>query len=58
VKPEIYERKDLATRLDGNNVSMESEVDQAARNQLLYNTYLAMFKGKSKLLFTSMSGNF
>ena len=58
ISPEIYERQGGSTRLDGNNVSMESEVDQATRNQLLYNTYLAMFKGKSKLLFTSMGSNF
>jgi len=35
---------------DGNDVSMGREIIESAKNQTMYNAYLAMVKGKMRLL--------
>ena len=50
VEPTIYEPHTTAVQPDGNDVSLNQEIMESAKNQTLYNTYLAMVKGKMRLL--------
>jgi flagellar basal body rod protein FlgB len=39
-----------AVQADGNDVAVGKEIIQAAENQTLYNAYIAMARGKIRLL--------
>ena len=53
--PEIRQADATMVQPDGNDVSSEREVAALARNQLLYNTYAQLTRGKMKLLNTAMT---
>jgi flagellar basal-body rod protein FlgB len=55
VEPEIYEPRNTAVGVDGNDVQLDKEVLQAAENTMLYNTYVALQRGKSRLINTAIS---
>ena len=50
VQPEVYEPRDTMEQSDGNDVSLNREIIGSAKNQTLYSAYLAMTKGKMRLL--------
>lgn len=50
VEPEIFEPRTTAVQADGNDVAVGKEIIQAAENQTLYNAYIAMARGKIRLL--------
>ncbi len=50
VEPEVYEPRDTMEQPDGNDVSLNREIMESAKNQTMYNAYLAMTKGKMRLL--------
>ena len=50
VEPQIFEPKNTAVQADGNDVAVGKEIIQAAENQTLYNAYIAMARGKIRLL--------
>jgi flagellar basal-body rod protein FlgB len=50
VEPQIYEPRDTMEQPDGNDVSLNREIIESAKNQTMYNAYLAMVKGKMRLL--------
>lgn len=51
----IYEPRSTGVQPDGNDVSMSKEIMESAKNQTLYDTYLAMAKGKMKLMTIASS---
>lgn len=53
VEPEVYEPRSTMVHVDGNDVSLNREIMESAKNQTLYNAYLAMVKGKMRLLNTA-----
>ncbi len=55
VEPLVYEPRATASDNDGNDVSSEREVMALAQNQLLYNTYISMAKGQTRLLLTAIT---
>jgi flagellar basal-body rod protein FlgB len=50
VEAEIYEPQNTPVQDDGNDVSLNQEIMESAKNQTMYNAYLAMVKGKMRLL--------
>jgi len=56
VQPEV--KTDVATpaRPDGNNVTLELEVNAMRENRLLHETYTAMLSGQFRLLDTAIKG--
>jgi flagellar basal-body rod protein FlgB len=50
VEPAIYEPRDTMEQADGNDVSIDREIMDSAKNQTLYNTYIAITRGKMRLL--------
>lgn len=50
IEPTIYEPRNTMEQPDGNDVSMGREIIESAKNQTMYNSYLAMVKGKMRLL--------
>jgi flagellar basal-body rod protein FlgB len=55
VEPQIFEPRNTAVGVDGNDVQLDKEVLQAAENTMLYNTYVALQRGKSRLINTAIS---
>jgi flagellar basal-body rod protein FlgB len=55
IEPEVVEQPGYLGQPDGNNVSSEREVAALAKNQLMYNAYLAMTKGKMRLYTTAIA---
>ena len=41
VRPSVIENKNLNMKMDGNNVDIESEMNEAAKNAIYYNTMLS-----------------
>ncbi len=50
VEPMVYEPRNTMEQPDGNDVSLNREIIESAKNQTLYNAYIAMAKGKMRLL--------
>jgi flagellar basal-body rod protein FlgB len=50
VEAEIYEPRDTMEQSDGNDVSLNREIMESAKNQTMYNTYIALTRGKMRLL--------
>ena len=50
VEAEIFEPRNTMEQPDGNDVSLGREIIDSAKNQTMYNAYLAMVKGKMRLL--------
>jgi len=50
LEPEVVEPHTTAVQADGNDVALSAEIMASAKNQTLYNSYLAMMRGKMRLL--------
>lgn len=50
VEPQIYEPRDTMEQPDGNDVSLNREIMESAKNQTMYNAYIALARGKMRLL--------
>jgi flagellar basal body rod protein FlgB len=50
VKPVVYEPRDTMEQIDGNDVSMNREVAEVAKNATMYDAYIQMARGKIKLM--------
>ncbi len=50
VEPQIFEPQNTPVQADGNDVAVGKEIVKAAENQTLYNAYIAMARGKIRLL--------
>jgi flagellar basal-body rod protein FlgB len=50
VEPEIFEPRNTLEQPDGNDVSMNREIIESAKNQTMYNAYISMVRGKMRLL--------
>lgn len=55
VEPEIYTPLTTPTDPDGNNVSTDREVAALAKNQMLYNAYIQVTRGKLRLINTALT---
>ncbi|MEK7412669.1 MAG: hypothetical protein AAB263_05055 [Planctomycetota bacterium] len=55
VDPTISQANVTPMQPDGNDVSSEREVAALAKNQLLFNAYSQLARGKMKLISTAMS---
>lgn len=55
VKPSIELDRESPARPDGNNVSLELELNAMRENRLLYETYAAMLAGHFELLRTAVT---
>ena len=53
---EVYEPRDTALKMDGNDVDLDREVTLQTQNSILYNTYVSILRGKHRLLITAISG--
>lgn len=56
VEPEVYEPRETALDHDGNDVSLQREITLAAQNNLLYQSYISLLRGKHRLLNTAIGG--
>lgn len=54
IEPEIYEDLESPFRPDGNNVSLETEMNAMRENRLMYETYAAILSGSFELLRASI----
>lgn len=54
VEPRIVEPRNTPVGVDGNDVALDKEVLQAAENSMLYNTYVALQRGKTRLINTAI----
>lgn len=50
LEPEVIEPHNTPMQADGNDVSLSAEIMGSAKNQTLYNSYIAMMRGKMRLL--------
>jgi len=50
VEAEIFEPHDSMEQPDGNDVSLNREIIESAKNQTMYNAYISMTRGKMRLL--------
>lgn len=57
VKPTIGLDAEAPSRPDGNNVSLELEMNAMRENRILYDTYIAMLQGHFSLLEHAITGN-
>ncbi len=55
LEPRILPDRSAPARPDGNNVSLELELNALRENQLLYNTYAAILQGHFNMLNASVS---
>jgi flagellar basal-body rod protein FlgB len=55
VSPKLVEPRSTPVGVDGNDVSPDKEVMGSAQNAVLYNTYMALLRGQSKLISTAIS---
>jgi flagellar basal-body rod protein FlgB len=55
VEAKIYEPRTTPVGIDGNDVVPDKEVTASAENAVLYNTYMSILRGKSKLINTAIS---
>ena len=50
VQPTVYEPHATPVQVDGNDVALADEIMGAAKNSTMYDAYIAMAKGKLRLL--------
>jgi flagellar basal-body rod protein FlgB len=50
VEPSIVEARATPVQADGNDVAVTNEIMDSAKNQTMYDAYIAMTKGKLRLL--------
>jgi flagellar basal-body rod protein FlgB len=50
VEPAVYEPRSTPAQPDGNDVSLNREIIDSAKNQMMYNAYVSMVRGKLRLL--------
>ncbi len=50
VEAVVYEPRNTMEQVDGNDVSLNREIMESAKNQTLYSTYIALTRGKMRLL--------
>ena len=55
VQPELYQDLETPSRPDGNNVSLELELNTMRENRLLYETYASILRAHFDLLDTAIS---
>ena len=55
VEPEVYTPLATPADPDGNDVSVDREVSALAKNQMLYNAYVQVARGKLRLVNTAIS---
>ena len=55
VVPTVKQANETAMQPDGNDVSSEHEVAALAKNQLLFNAYSQLARGKMRLINTAIS---
>jgi flagellar basal body rod protein FlgB len=55
IKPDIYTPLTTPTDPDGNDVASDREVSALAKNQMLYNAYIQVARGKLRLINTAIS---
>lgn len=55
VTPTVYEPRSTMEQADGNDVSMNREVTEMAKNATMYNAYIQMLRGKNKLINLAVS---
>jgi flagellar basal-body rod protein FlgB len=56
VEPEVYQPRDTALKMDGNDVDLDREITLQTQNNLLYTTYVNLLRGKHRLLNTAITG--
>lgn len=54
VTPTVYEPRSTPVQNDGNDVSVDHEVASMAKNQVLYNTYIQLMRGKNRIISTAI----
>ncbi|NRA40200.1 MAG: flagellar basal body rod protein FlgB [Planctomycetes bacterium] len=54
VEASIYEPRNTMVGNDGNDVAVDKEITAAAENTLLYNTYVALLRGKHQIMQTAI----
>ena len=54
IRPEIFEDLDSPFRPDGNNVSLETEMNAMRENRLMYETYAAILASRFEVLRASI----
>ena len=57
VAPQVLEDHTTPARPDGNNVTLESELNAMRENRLLYEAYTTILYGQFELLRAGISGN-
>ena len=55
IEARLYEPRDSSVGADGNDVESHREVLQSAENASLYNTYIALARGRHQLTRTAIS---
>jgi len=55
LEPEVRPDRSTAARPDGNNVTLELEMNALRENRLLYEAYAAMLRGRFQLLEAAIS---
>lgn len=55
VEPEVYTPLATPADPDGNDVSVDREVSALAKNQMLYNAYIQVARGKMRLINTAIT---
>jgi flagellar basal-body rod protein FlgB len=56
VRPEVVADATSPAGADGNNVTMELEVNELRENQLLYELYASIFEARTRMLGQSIDG--
>jgi flagellar basal-body rod protein FlgB len=55
VAPTVFEPRSTSMKVDGNDVSTEREVAALAQNKLLYDTYIAIYRGRRSIMQTAIT---
>lgn len=56
ILPRVYKPEGLASRADGNNVDVDMEMGQLARNALLYQTYAQLLSSRLSTMRSAITG--
>lgn len=54
IDPQVVEPRSTPVSNDGNDVAVDREVSEMAKNQMLYNAYLSLMRGKGRMLDTAI----
>jgi len=55
VTPTVYEPRNTAVDVDGNDVAVDREVLAGAQNAFLYQTYVSLLQGRNRLINTALT---